>query len=334
MKSNDLKEAKQDKQQGDSALKTSCIFCKFKPDTLGAIPYYKAAIQKFNGLNEVDEQIYCHNKLVFCFIYDKSPEEEAYEHEALAKCYFSKKNKDAYHKSLEEICNATNAFNQSGNYSRGVQAMTKMTSLFSEENEENLAESCMKRTYENINKYFPVIVNKRDSSTSYVYQALYQYVGTMVRNNKLTEVVDDLTKFVSTAKEHEKNKKQISAVQSLILIMFILLDRPDSFNNYLLSAETEEFCDTDLINDIKDIQEAIYASDKKKYLNAIAGKIDFPNILLQRLELMYKTNESARNQQAEIINNEDDDGNISGDNKFVIQYKDEDDERDEDNAYL
>ena len=62
-----LKEANKSKSDGDAELSTSCLFCKFKPNCVDAIPYYNQAATLYRAAGQWAEEIYCREKLVFCF---------------------------------------------------------------------------------------------------------------------------------------------------------------------------------------------------------------------------------------------------------------------------
>ena len=77
--------AKDSEQQGEDCLKTSCIFCKFKPNYLDAIPFFQKASDSYHGSKDWQNEIKSRINLTKCFRETNSHWEEGNEYEKIAK---------------------------------------------------------------------------------------------------------------------------------------------------------------------------------------------------------------------------------------------------------
>ena len=76
-----LEKANQNYLTGLELLQTSCLNCRFNPDYLDAIPYFKKAADIFHGCGKFEKEINSREKLVKCFNNEKSFWEEGNEYE-------------------------------------------------------------------------------------------------------------------------------------------------------------------------------------------------------------------------------------------------------------
>ncbi len=187
----DLTEAQQKRQAGDDELKTSCLMCKFKPNFLDAIPYYKNASQLYHSARAFRDEIYCREKLAYCLRENKSKWEEGNEYDQLASIYLDYLNDPQG--AWKAINNAYQAYFRSNEYKDAVDCVRKLGEKFkAKDSDESLnkeyseyAEKCLKQGYDAFLQIFHLFASKKEEPYGFLYTALDSYIAILISGNKI-----------------------------------------------------------------------------------------------------------------------------------------------------
>ena len=321
------KQAQELKIQGDSELKTSCLLCKFKPNYLDAIPFYKNAANLFKSALSYDEEIYCREKLTLCFRNINSFEEEGKEFENISFIYFAK---NKYSESIKVMNNAFQSYFSHPSYDDAVDCMKSLASKFLEINDLDNAEKCLEICYQTFLKIFHTF--KKDDPTKIFYDAIEQYVSVLFQNDKIRISINCLNQLIKVSSESEENK-----FKTLIFYCFLIsahLVNEDEENLIKISEEAKKFCQTNsdysLVDSLLQTWEAIKKSDSNNFSYCITTlQYHLPHEIVKKLKSLFdiysQRIQEEKNKSpsvAKLINNPDqprkNSGTINGEDMIVI----------------
>jgi len=331
----DTKEADKNRKLGDAEIKTSCLTCKFKSNCHDAIAYYSLAADSYKGAHKFNDEIYCREKLIFCFQREKSLWEEANEHMKLALVYLTHLKK--YDIVIKEVNNSYTCFFENGDYLDAFNAISSIGEKFIDINEMQNAEDCYRIGFDCFVRVFHVIATKKDLPTLSLYNSLYQYLNILTRNNKIKSAIESCHSAIKAIEKFEEDKSKIVEIYALMLIFFLLNNDLIEFKKQIDSARRhcEKGSDLRFLQDIESIPGDIEKSQESQFKNhTVDVKVRFPNEIYKRLYALF--NERKSNQGGSAVT-----WDMDQFNKFIVNDKNEgrevnvkDDENEANNEYL
>lgn len=204
-----LEEANKNYKKGANYLKTSFLKCNFHPDFTSAIPYFKLAADEFHSCGQFEKEIETRQKLVKCFISEKSSWEEGNEYEKISKVQLDnlKSPSDAYN----SIDNSFNAYINNHSYEEALKALNKSYDNFMEKESKKEAEKVLDLAFDGIQNYYHVIILDKDEDYSYVYECIDKYVDFLFNEEKYDKCAELCKKSVELIEKENKNEKKIIA---------------------------------------------------------------------------------------------------------------------------
>ena len=224
-----MREANNNYKEAMKYFKSSCFKCRFKPDYMSAIPYFKLAADGYHGCKNFEKEIETRKQLVKCFENERSNWEEANEYEKMSKVQLNqlKSPSDAYN-SLEK---AFHSYVNDNKYSYAIKALHKSSDNFIESGNKTEAEKVLAFAFEGINKYYHVITLDKSDSHEYIYDCIDKYIDLLFSENdykKAAEVSKKTTKLIE--KDNEKEKEMISKYYAIEAIAELLDKQEDKYN--------------------------------------------------------------------------------------------------------
>jgi hypothetical protein len=257
-----------DKQKGDSYIKTSCIMCKFKPNFEDAIPFYKTAADQFHTQTNFKEEIYCREKLAFCFRSLTSEWEEGNEYNKIA--VIQVKNLQDYNTALQTIHNAYNSFFIKGEYKYSIDCVTKLSQTFMELNEVAFAEKCLKMAFEGVLTVFHSIASKPEEPTDFLYGAINRYMAISFRLNKIDCIIESAEKLVKVTEPYETNKSQVANMYGYYLIGLMLKEDKVAFGDVAAKAKSGlEYREAKIISNVESMYENLISLNEMQFKNNV-----------------------------------------------------------------
>lgn len=299
------KEAKENEAQAQSYLKTSCIFCKFKPNYLDAIPYLQKAADSYHGSKEWLNEIKCRENLARCFKETNSFWEEGTEYEKIAKIKLNQLSLS--NDALISIQNAHSAMFSQREYESSIKCLVSLAQDYLIRGEYNFSERCLKTAYESIQKIFHVIaMNKDTSPITYVYKCIVDYVDILIRNNKDESCADILNNTIKMIKEDDSsNTEQIEKCSVILLGVFIILGEEKNYTD--LVDMTDEGNNLRMIQRLKN---SIKDKNEKEFKDSLVdAEYVLPGEMCKKLKNIFN---KINNQQDILLSN---DINIKVDNE-------------------
>lgn len=319
----DTKEADKNRKHGDAEIKTSCVSCKFKPNTHDAIPFYQQAADSYRAAQKYNDEIYCREKLIFCFQHQKSLYEEGSEHQKLSLIYLILKKYDL---TIKSINNSYQCLIQNADYQDAVKSVLSIADKFQEINELGQAENCYKIGYDGFKLVFHVIATKKEEPTIFLYNALFQYLNILIKNNKIKLAIESCESAIKTIEPFEKDKSKIVETYALLLVLNILNNDIVEFKNKIELARKHCGKNSDLrfIQDIESIPLDIENGEDNQFRkHTVDVKVIFPNEIYKKLFEMYEENKNKMgNQRKKGVSKDNHDEHV-----IVLDEKD-------DNEYL
>ena len=314
------KEAKEDKLEGMSNIKTSCLICKFKPNYLDAIPNFRSAADSFFGLgktypklykeNLILEEIFCREKLILCYENEKSWIDAADQGIKLAKYYvIYYKNYDMAFKTLENAIITYLQTTKSGNANvlKAIKALNEMGILFLEHNQDEWANKNYKYSYDTILSLFPGQA-KSDQPYECLYDGLFEYFDYLFskRNfetciNKLLEIIQLISptemelenREIIQGKENDVDK--ILTFYYKIICICICEENEEKLNEYIEKANSiiSDSVQRTIINEFRDIFKSTQEGNEKDFNRQIGVlKIVLRNCEQKELRGIMKKNKA------------------------------------------
>jgi hypothetical protein len=279
-----LKEADKYKSEGDFELKTSIICCKFKPNCEDAIPYYNQAINLYHAAGRFQDEIYCREKLCYCFRYLKSAWEEGNQHEKIAFINLDHLEKNT--QAMISIQNAYQSFFVQGDYKDAVNSVKKMGHQFLEKDEVDLAERCLKIAYDAILAVFHTLATKKDEPYDFLYTALDDYIAILFKNNKVRIAIEVIENALKVIDQYEENKSQIAHVYGFLLISLIVNEDEESLK--IKGEQAKSLCDKNsdvrFIENIINLHQHIKDAKENQFRDGmIEINVDYPIEVAKKL---------------------------------------------------
>ena len=231
---NNIEKANQDYIHGLEYLQTSCIKCRFNPNYLDAIPYFKKAAEVYRGCGQFEKEIQAREYLVRCFNNEKSYWEEGNEYEKISKVQLDnlKSPSDAYN----SIDNSFNAYINNHSYEEALKALNKSYDNFMEKESKKEAEKVLDLAFDGIQNYYHVIILDKDEDYSYVYECIDKYVDFLFNEEKYDKCAELCKKSVELIEKENKNKhEQQKLYQNLKKIEINL--SPNNINESLIDFD-------------------------------------------------------------------------------------------------
>jgi hypothetical protein len=284
-----LKEARQNKEAGDSEIKISCLLCKFKPNCLEAIPYYIAAADAYHTMQIWSEEIYCREKLAYCHRSLKSDWEEGNEYEKIAYIYLNQLQSSE--QALKFVQNAHNAYFSKGDYPDSINCLTKIAHVYiTDRDEYENAEKCLKIAYNAILQTFHLLGTKEDEPTDFIYRAIDSYTSVLYKNDKVRIGIEACENILKIIQQYETNKSRIVQVYGLLLVGCIINEDFNKFNENASLAKT--FCirnsDIRFIENLQDLYEVIVEGKAENiFRNKMIDLESYPVEITSKLQSMY-----------------------------------------------
>lgn len=284
-----LKEADDNRSRGDDEISTSCICCKFKPNCDDAIPYYSSAADIYHGANQWKDEIYCREKLAFCFRKTNSPWEEGNEYEKIAKIYLNNlRNMEACYQSTQ---NAYNSYFIKAEYASAIKCLTSIATGFLDNDEDELAEKCLKLAYDGFLQVFHVVSAKTEESNDFLYKALDKFIAILVSLGKLKEAVDANEKAIKVIEPSEQDKSRTAEAYRLLLITYILNGDEGIFKDKAEAALTVCVRNSDrkMIDNVSRLYAALKEGNEKRFDDCmIELNVELPIEITRKLSEMIK----------------------------------------------
>ena len=204
---NNIEKANQDYIHGLELLQTSCIKCRYKPNYLDAIPFFKKAAEVYRGCGQYEKEVQTREKLVRCFNNEKSYWEEGNEYQKMCKTQINqlKKVEEAYN----SIINSFNSFVGNRTYSDGIKALTKASNDFIDNGNKEEAEKILDFAFQGIEKYYHVITMNDDESHSYIYECIDKYVDLLFDKEKFNKSAEISEKSAELLKQEKPDEKRL-----------------------------------------------------------------------------------------------------------------------------
>lgn len=278
--------AKESEQQGEDFLKTSCIFCKFKPNYLDAIPFFQKAADSYHGSREWHNEIKSRTHLAKCFRETNSHWEEGNEYEKIAKIKLNQLSLS--NEVIIDIQNAHNAYFMQKEYESSIKCLITISEDYIQRNEFEYTERCLKTAYDAIQKIFHVVCMKKDSEPiTYVYKCIEAYIDILLRNHKEESCVEILNNMVKLIREEDAdNKEQLEKFHVMLLGVYILLGEEKNFNDL---AEIVEGGNN--LRMIQRIKKSIIDKDEKEFKNNIDdAEYVLPGQMCKKIRTLFKSN--------------------------------------------
>lgn len=273
--------AEYNKSQGEEEIKTSCIFCKYKPNYADAIPSFRKAADQYHGLRDWDQEIYCRIRLALCFKETNSLWEEGNEYQKIAFVQLNQQSKKE--EALNNIQLAHQCFYNAHEYDSSIKCLIKMSFEYRNRSESDYAEKTLKVAYDIILKIYHVISLSNNDDVTYVFELMDAYFELLVQNNNANKMISVAETFITLLKEDSKNKKQISHVYGIILCSYLINSDMDSYSNLYTKIEADDY-DNDDIRHVDEIKRCLETLNEKEFKSAMIDlQGDYPNIICQKI---------------------------------------------------
>lgn len=279
--------AEYNKGQGEDEIKTSCIFCKYKPNYTDAIPSFQKAAEQYHGLRDWEQEIYCRIRLATCFKETKSPWEEGNEFQKIAFIQLNQQNKKD--DALNNINNAHQCFYLGHEYESSIKCLIKISNEYRNRNEYDYAEKTLKMAYDTILKIYHVISLSNNDDVTYVFELMDTYCELLIQNDKISQMIDVAEIFIKLLKEDSKNKNQIGHVYGIMLCAYLSTLDMTSYHNLLSKIESDEYDNSDVrhVDEIKRSMETLNEKEFKSAMIDLQG--DYPNGVCQTINKGFRS---------------------------------------------
>lgn len=332
-----FKEAKTKRSQGDSELKTSCITCKFKPNCEDAIPFYNGAAELYHGASQYNDEIYCREKLIFCYNFLKSLWEEGNENEKVAFIYLN--NLDKNELAFKFIQNTYQSFFVHGDYKDSVMSVTKLGKAYFQKNELDFAERCLKIAYDAFLQTFHTLATKDDEPYEFLYNSFDDYLSILYANNKVRVAIESCENVLKVIEQYEQNKTRIVHVYGFLLISLIVNEDVEKFEPKAEVAKSACVKNSDyrFIENIINLHNNVREAKENSFRdNMIEVNVDYPVEVGKKLNSLFMEKKNLNLKNVSNNNNENNNyqndfqnfnnNNLNDDDDLVVVVNDKNDE--------
>lgn len=304
-----LEEANKNYKKGSNYMKTSFLKCQFHPDFTSAIPYLKSAADDFHSCKEFEKEIETREKLIKCFINEKSSWEEGNEYEKISKVQLDnlKSPSDAF----KAINNSFNAYINNHSYEDALKALNKSSDNFMEKGNKEEAEKVLDMAFEGIQKYYHVIILDKDEDCSYIYECIDKYVDFLFNEEKYDKCAEICKKSAELIeKENKKEKKIISKYYAYQALSELFSKKEDQYREIIEKGMKYESGDADLCHKINKL--IILAKqnneNEQKTITSLFYEIStkLPNSIYKNLNKYIQENKGNNINNNDNVNDRDD----------------------------
>lgn len=304
-----LEEANKNYKKGSNYMKTSFLKCQFHPDFTSAIPYLKSAADDFHSCKEFEKEIETREKLIKCFINEKSSWEEGNEYEKISKVQLDnlKSPSDAF----KAINNSFNAYINNHSYEDALKALNKSSDNFMEKGNKEEAEKVYDMAFEGIQKYYHVIILDKDEDCSYIYECIDKYVDFLFNEEKYDKCAEICKKSAELIeKENKKEKKIISKYYAYQALSELFSKKEDKYREIIEKGMKYESGDADLCHKINKL--IILAKqnneNEQKTITSLFYEIStkLPNSIYKNLNKYIQENKGNNINNNDNVNDRDD----------------------------
>ena len=204
---NNIEKANQDYIHGLEYLQTSCIKCRFNPNYLDAIPYFKKAAEVYRGCGQFEKEIQAGEYLVRCFNNEKSYWEEGNEYQKMCQTQINQLKQIPEAKT--SIINSFNAFAANRTYDDGIKAITKASNFFIDNGYKDEAEQILEFGFEGVGKYYHVLIINEEESHFYIYECIDKYIDLLFDREKFNKSANVSEKAAELIQEENKEEKNM-----------------------------------------------------------------------------------------------------------------------------
>ena len=204
---NNLEKANQDYIRGLEYLQTSCIKCRFSPNYIDAIPYFKKAAELYRACGQFEKEVQTREKLVRCFNNEKSYWEEGSEYQKMSQTQLNQLKQ--IDEAKNSIINSFNSFATNRTYDDGIKAITKASNFFIDNGNKDEAEQILEFGFEGVEKYYHVLIMNEEESHYYIYECLDKYIDLLFDREKFNKSSNASQKAAELIQEENKEEKNM-----------------------------------------------------------------------------------------------------------------------------
>ena len=307
-----LEEANKNYKKGSNFMKASFFNCRFHADFTSAIPYLKLAADDFHSCGEYEKEIEAREKLVKCFIKEKSSWEEGNEYEKISKVQLD--NLKSPSESYKSIKNSFNAYINNHSYEDALKALNKSYDNFMEKGNKEEAEKVLDLAFDGIQKYYHVIILDKDEDYSYVYECIDKYADFLSNEEKYDKCAEICQKSAELIeKENNKEKKIIAKYYAYQALEELFCKKEDKYREIIEKGMKYESGDGDLchkINKLIILAKQNNENEQKSITSLFYGiSTKLPNSIYKNLNKYIQENkgniENINNNNNNIDDEED-----------------------------
>ena len=307
---NNIERANQDYQTGLDYLTTSCIKCRYNPNYLDAIPFFKKAAEVYRGCGQFEKEVQSRQMLIRCFNAEKSYWEEGNEYQKMSQTQINQlKNTQ---EAKISIINSFNAFATNRTYSDGIKAITKASISFIDNGNKNEAEEILDFCFIGIEKYYHVLLLNEEETHGYIYECIDKYIDLLFDKEKFEKSAEISERSAQIIKEENSEEKSVISKYHGFWALAELLNN----NNKKYQEVVEKGMDIDNDSDnlcarINRLVNVINQKDKenekliKKLYSDIARKI--PGAMAKVFNIKYIQVNIVKAQEINTMDEEEED---------------------------
>jgi hypothetical protein len=292
----DLKQAHDDRKRGDAELKTSCICCKFKPSCDEAIPFYSQAADMYKGAGMFNDELYCREKLIFCFRYTKSPEEEGIEYGKISKIYLTRLNN--LELGFNNLQNAYRSYFSKAEYESAIKLAYDIGDIYNtDKNEIDYAEKSYKIAYDGMLQVFHDVVTRKKDPKEFLYRALNKYLAILIKNNKVRIAIESCEEALKVIEPVEEDKSRVVETYGFLLLALIVNEEDIKFREKVDTAKSQcrKNADYRLVGNIERLFDSIKEGNEKGFSDCmIEVNSEYPVDLCKKLATLFNNSKNKR----------------------------------------
>ena len=307
---NNIEKANQDYLTGLDYLTTSCIKCRYNPNYLDAIPFFKKAAEVYRGCGQFEKEVQSRELLIRCFKGEKSYWEEGNEYQKMCQTQINQlKN---IQQAKISIINSFNAFVTNRTYDDGIKAITKASNFFIDNGNKNEAEEILEFGFAGIEKYYHVLVLNEDDTHNYIYECIDKYIDLLFEKEKFDKCVEISEKSADLIKDEKPDEKEMICKYYGFWALSEIMNKNDKKYQEIIDKGMDFEKGNDnlcarinrLVNVINQKEKENESLIKKLYAD-IARKI--PSSMAKIINIKYVQVNIVKAQENNIIEDEEDD---------------------------
>ena len=307
-----IEKANQNYLSGLELLQTSCLKCRFTPNYLDAIHYFKKAADVYHGCGKFEKEITTREKLVKCFQNEKSFWEEGNEHEKISKVQLNqlKQITDAQN----SIINAFQAYASNRSYDDGIKALSKSSNEFVDAGNKEEAIKILQHAFEGIEKYYHVLTLNKEDSDHYIYECIDKYIDLLFGEEeyqKCAEISEKSAELIKKDKNEEK--RLICKYYGFQAISELLNKKEDKYQSTVekgmeFEEDGDDFC-TKINRLVNFVRQNNKESEKmiKSLFSEISRKVPSNIAKMMNIKFIQENNNNINNNEIKTNLSEEED---------------------------